>query len=413
MSIEFIRPNAAQVDRLVSGIEHQNILLSRLVPAGSATPVAELHEIHNIVKAGDAPKVYDYGDQIFLNYNDGSNGYVLPWDVVHFGNFELQDGETVPGMVIQSHFAMQGVQFSASQAAYVCETALAPGNYYFTIGTNLGTHCVAGSTYSFTTTVEIPAGGQIVIGTNTNFYQWGAPDVAAANWRVYTFASSESETPLETLSLTAGATGTSLFTLSSNTKFGAGMTNLQSAAYGYGRWSHSANRQFYNSAAAMGAWWAAQHPEDRPPQQLSSMRGFMAGFDEEFLNIIRPTKVRTALNTVSDVDIGTYEDTFDTFFLPSLEQEYIAPQLANTEGEYWEYWKRRLGLTAPQEQGAAGTNPAHIRYAYNAQTSAQNCRLRSCCRGNANGAWTVYPAGYASYNGAAFAHRGCPACVIC
>ena len=151
---------------------------------------------------------------------------------------------------------------------------------------------------------------------------------------------------------------------------------MQRAAYGYNRWGQSAMRQFLNSSAAADAWWTPQNPYDRRPDQLAMLPGFMAGFDEAFLNIIQPVKVVTALNTVSDSEIGTTEVTYDTFFLASLEQEYCVPQLSGVEGEYWEYWKRRLGLSSPQGSGAANTNPSHIRYAYNARTSAQACRLR-------------------------------------
>lgn len=400
--------------RIVEELERQNLLLGNLVSDTDATPIAELNTIHHIVQDGDAERFFAYGDRINLNYKNGSTDYVLPWDVVAFGDFELENGDVKPGMVIQSHYAMQAVQFSASQAAYVCESALEPGTYNFTIGTTWGTHCVSGKSYYFTTTEEIPAGGQVVLGKNNDFYTWGAPDQAPSNWRVFTFASASSTTPLETLTLTEGSSGTSLGSLSSSTKFGAqGMTNLQACAYGYNRWSHSANRQFYNSDAAAGGWWTPQHPEDRPPQQLSSVQGFMRGFDEAFLNIIKPVKVTTALNTVSDSNIGTTEDTFDTFWLPSLEQEYIVPQLADVEGAYFPYWKERLGLTSPQAQGAVGTNARHIRYGFDAKTTAQYCRLRSATRGLACNTWSVLSTGYAtSLHTAASAYRGCPACVI-
>lgn len=385
-------------------------VIKRVIGIGDLT----LEQIHEIVQSGKASEYFAFGDQIMLNYKDGETDYVLPWDIVAFGDFELQDGESKPGMIVQSHYAMQAVQFSASQAAYVCKTALPAGTYHFTIGTTWGNNCVAGKVYQFTTTKEIPAGGQIVIGTNASFYTWGAPDVSPANWRAYTFADASSTTPLDDkLALTEGSGGTDLGTLSSATKFGAdGMTNLQSAAYGYNRWSHSANRQFYNSAADAGAWWAPQQPEDRPPQQIASVKGFMAGFDEAFLNIIKPVKVTTALNTVSDGQIGATEDTYDTFFLPSLEQEYITPQLSGAEGTFWPYWKERLGLTAPQGLYTENANTRHIRYAYNAKTYAQNCRLRSAYRGYAGSTWHVNSTGSVYYYYSTNAYRGCPACVI-
>lgn len=372
-----------------------------------------LDHIHQIVQAGEAQVEFGIGEQISLAYKNGTTDYILPWDIVAFGNFELEGGTVKPGMVIQSHYAMQAVQFSASQAIMKCASALAPGTYHFTIGTSWGTHCVKDKVYQFTTTVEVPADGQIVIGSNTSFYTWGAPDVNPTNWRVYTFSDASSTTPLETLTLTEGSGGTDIGTLSSSTKFGAsGLTNLQMAAYGYNRWSHSANRQFYNSAAAAGAWWTPQHDCDRPPQQLASVQGFMKGFDAAFLDIIAPVKVTTALNTVSDSDIGASENTYDTFFLPSLEQEYIVPQASGVEGDYFPYWKERLGLSSPQPTGTAGANSRHIRYGFDAKSTAQYCRVRSAYRGSAFNTWIVYPTGYASYYSAARASRGCPACVI-
>lgn len=402
-------------NQIAAGIARQNLLLSQMIQVSEATPATELAEIHRIVRAGEAPFVFDIGDQLMLNYNDGSQSYVLPWDIVHFGNVELQDGEIVPGMFLQSHYAMQGVQFDASEAIYVATAAMAPGTYYFTIGTNWGTHCVSGKSYYFTTTVEIPQGGQIVVGRNNDFYTWAAPDTAPSNWRVHTFANAASVTPLDTnLTVTEGTEGTSLGTVASNIVYGTtNPNNLQRAGYGYNRWGQSGFRQWLNSSAAAGGWWTAKNVFDRPPQQLSNTRGFMAGFDEAFLNIIRPVKVTTALNTVTDSAIGASEDTYDTFFPASLEQEYVVPQASGVEGEYWEYWKQRLGLSSPQAQGGGGTNAFHIRYAYNDKTSAQTVRLRSAYRGGAYNTWSVYAAGYVTNSYATNAFRPAPACVIC
>lgn len=421
MGVSIWEGNKAQAmieagEKMVEGIARQNLLLSQMIQVGEATPAAELNEIHRIVQSGEGPNVFGIGEQLMLNYNDGTNSYVLPWDIVHFGNVVLQDGETVPGMFLQSHYAMQGVQFDASEAIYVATAAMTPGTYYFTIGTNWGTHCVAGKSYYFTTTVEIPEGGQIVVGKNNDFYTWGAPETAPSNWRVHTFANAASITPLDTnLTLTEGESGTSLGTIASNIVYGTtSPNNLQRAAYGYNRWGQSGFRQWLNSRAAAGDWWSSKNPFDRPPQQLSSVRGFMAGFDEAFLSIIKPVKVTTALNTVTDSAIGASEDTYDTFFPASLEQEYIVPQASGVEGEYWEYWKQRLGLTSPQGTGSANKNEFHIRYAYNAKTSAQSVRLRSAHRGSACHTWYVNSTGYAYYgNNATYAVRPAPACVIC
>ena len=404
-----------QGDALVKGIARQNLLLSQMVSASAqATPVATLREIHEIVAAGEAAHVFAIGDQIMLNYNDGTNNFVLPWDIVHFETVTLEDGETIPGMVIQSHYAMEACQFDGNEAFYVVAGAAMPaGKYYFTMGNSWGNHVVSGKSYWFELPTAVPVGGMLVLG-QANSTTSGLPDNAPSKWRVLVYESQTTTTIRERLTLTEGTDGTFLGTLSSSTKYDAGdLNNMQRSGYGYGRWSQSGIRQRLNSAQAAGAWWNPQNTYDRPPDQLETLRGFMDGFDEEFLNIIKPVRVRTALNTTSDSEIGAYEDTFDTFFLASLEQEYAAPQAAGVEGDYWEYWKRRLGVTSPQGWYADHTNPNHIRYAYENHASAQYCRLRSAYRGYAYGAWLVTSAGNVNYIYAAYAFRCAPACVIC
>ena len=373
-------------------------------------------EIQEVVRQGRAQDYFNIGDQLEVKWTKGTTEYTLPFDVVSFDDV-IKEGETdpSPGMWLESHYAMDGVQFDASEAIYVTDVALPAGTYNFTIGTNWGSNCVAGKVYQFTTTKEIPAGGQVMVGKNNDWYTWGAPDVDPANWRVHTFASSAATTPLDSnLELSEGSDGTALGSIASNTKYSQnGVNNLQRAGYGYNRWAMSAMRQYLNSADAKNVWWTPKNPFDRAPQQLATLDGFLSGFDNEFLQAIGKIKVTTALNTISDTDIGASEDTYDKFFLASLEQEYIVPQAAGVEGAYWPYWKDRLELDSPQAQGSAGTNANHIRYAYDAKSSAQNCRLRSAARGYASVTWFVTTSGYAYNSSAAYANRGCPACVIC
>lgn len=406
---------------LVEGIARQNILLSQLISATSeATPVATLNEIHEIVRRGEAPNVFSIGDQINLNYNDGENDYVLPWDIVHFGDVELQDGETVPGMFIQSHYALPGVQLDQNEAFYVVPAGgLSAGTYRFTMGNSWGSKVVSGKTYSFTTTQAYSEGDLFQLGTADSETS-NLPETAPSAWRVRTYKK-DGSTPAssvasatEILALTESSSGTNLGTLSSSTLYGtSGLNNMQRSADGYNRWGQSALRQYLNSSADVNAWWEPQNPYDRRPDQLATMRGFMVGFDNAFLNIIKPIKVTTALNLVTDTEIGASETTYDTFFPASTEQEYIVPQAEVSEGVYWEYWKQRLGLTSPQERGVAGTNPFHIRYAYNAKTNAVYCRLRSVATDTAHVTWYTLPSGYVGLGFAASASRCAPACVIC
>ena len=401
-----------KAERMASALEIIAIANAKNIDLNNA------HEIQEIVKAGKARDFFQLGDQIDIVWqpdNSSENTYHIPFDVVSFAPAVDGLGVTHPNaMWLQSHYALTGIQFSGNNAFYVPAAALPAGTYYFTMGNAWGNNVVKDKIYEFTTTQEIPAGGQLLLGTASSNTS-GLPDTAPANWRVRTFANGLQTTPTEILELTEveSSSGTDLGVLSSSTKYAeSGINNMQRAAYGYNRYAHSAIRQWLNSAAGKDAWWEQKNPFDHRPDQLATVQGFMAGLPQEFLEVIRPVKITTALNTVSDSEIGASEDVADKFFLPSLEQEYIVPQASGVEGAYWEYWKERLGLNSPQIQGGNGANPAHIRYAYENHTSAQYVRLRSANRGYAHSAWSVYTSGHASNNNATYASRPAPACVI-
>ena len=183
--------------------------------------ITDYNQISEIVKLGLAREYFQIGDQIIMDWSDGSHTYELPWDVVDFGPATDGDGNVHPNaMWLQSHYALTGIQFSGNNAFYVPTAALPAGTYYFTIGNNWGNNCVAGKIYEFTTTQQVPAGGQLVLGTATSNTS-GLPDTVPANWRVRTFTNGAQAIPTEILELTevASSSGTDLGTLSSSTKY--------------------------------------------------------------------------------------------------------------------------------------------------------------------------------------------------
>lgn len=389
---------------VVQKLHTQNLLLN--VMAGENLESTEtMTEIRKIVQNGHAQDVFNIGDQIVVPWTDKATGqvYNAVLNVVHFGNVTLKDGSEVPGMYVQWHYATPfGVSFDNYEAFYYAERELPAGTYYITVGETWGNNCVKDATYHFTLTKPVPVGGQL-----SGFR--GMPDQAAANWKVYSYESPAAKDPIETVSVTAGAQGTSLGTL---LHAGDGTLNsIQRTAYGSNRWSQSAIRQWLNSEAGIGEWWTPQNNFDRQPDQLATKAGFLSGFDEEFLSCIQPVKVTTALNTVTDSADGEKEDTYDKIFLPSIEQMYIKPQLSGAEGEYFEYWKHASELTAAMEYYQ--TYPQVRTYAIENHASAQNVRLRSASRGYAHSAWCIGSCGHVGSIGAVTAHRCAPACVIC
>ena len=401
---------------LVTAIHRQNALLEVMATDQLDALTENLHEIHHLVQNGYAQDIFNIGDQINVAWTDNSanpaKAYTAPLDIVHFGNVELLDGETVPGMFLQWHYASPyGVQFSQYQAFWVNEagSAIAGGNplpagtYNVRFGINWGSNVKSNTIYKFTTTKAVPVGGML-----TGFER--APDVAPTTWRVKVYDASR--TLLETVtveSTDSDTDGTNLGTFLATVN--GELNSIQRVAYGDNNWSRSAVRQYLKSSAAAGAWWTPQSKWDMAPNELASRPGFLKGFTEEFLSCIQPVKIQTASNTFTDG--GVTDVTYDKVWLPSLEQIYCTPQARGIEGDYWEYWKRALEIESP-----AGTGPTNVYDAYKIfgidnKSSAVYCRLRSAGRGYANGTWYVNSAGYVGIYSATYANRFAPACVIC
>ena len=179
-----------------------------------------------------------------------------------------------------------------------------------------------------------------------------------------------------------------------NTLGSGGVKDNNVASYGYNRWSESGIRAWLNSDQAKGNWFGAyferggsqvaRRAADIAPDQHSTVNGFLKGLDPDFVAILGEIQVETSCNTITDS--GVTDTTYDKIFLPSLEQIYCTPEAAGVEGDYWEYWKERLGLTSPASYYPT-TYPNYIMYALENHSSAQYVRLRSAYRGYSCNAW--------------------------
>ena len=385
-----------------------------MIAEGSRTQVySSMRQIADLVRGGDVArnaKMFPIGDQIIMPWKDmddsahntDETAYQVAWDIVHHGEVELRDGSIVPGMFIQMHMCSSyGVQFSHQQAFLNCPEGLAAGTYFVTFGSTWGIKgASAGTSWQFTLTQDVPAGGRL-----SGFES--LPDVAPSSWKVKSWAKPDSAEPIETVDVAEGSEGTDLGTMPFTMLGETGLNCMQSVAYGHNRWSTSAIRQYLNSSGEN--WWKSKEDFDIRPDQYNK-KGFMTGFGEDFLAAIKPVKVTTALNTVEGFS-ETSESTFDMFFLPSLEQMNVTPQLSGVEGDYFEYWRSRLAINK-----FAGYHP-NVYDAFKIpalnSNSAQLVRLRSAYRGIANSTWVVYSSGYVTYYYAGNAFRFSPVCVIC
>ena len=358
--------------------------------------------VKQIVQNGNARDWFPIGYQFAEDwYRDAATKYISIWDVVH--HYDNND------MALCWHYAIpDGIQFDAPEAIYYFDGTEQAGDYYIPVGSAYGAGWTVGLNIQITLTEAPAAGDQLFIDCGTNY----ANDPTAGRaWRVY---EAGTNTVKQSGTTSNGTSGTNLGTIGNvNANRPNGRLNaISRVVYGYGRWSQSAIRQYLNSADAAGAWWTMQNPWDRPPSQLASLRGFLAGYSEEFLDIIEAVYVVTALNTEEGFS-ETTETTQDRIFLPSLQEWYLATQLADVEGEDWDYNKQLA-----EEDGRTGRFPWYTeidilkRYNIASQSSSVNVWLRSASRDYANYAWNVHTSGYVHGNYAYYALRGCPACKI-
>lgn len=350
------------------------------------------------VDSGAAASKYAIGSEI----EDTWGQYTAPWTVVnHYAN---------GNMALQWKFAApNAVQFDAPEAIYYAdENGLPAGTYHINVGTAYGSGWTVNTHIQFTLTRAMEEGDQLFVDCATN----NANDPSAGRaWRVYHAGGT---TVLESGTTSSGEDGTLLGVIGNvNTHRPNGQLNaISRVVYGYARWSQSGIRQYYNSLATKGNWWTLKNPWDRPPSQHTSLDGFLGGFSEEFLSVLKEVDVVTAINT-REWSAVEYETTQDKIFLPSLQEMYITPQLANVEGEDWDYYKTlaaEAGLSGKFAQ--YGTHEVLKKYNLAAQTSSVTVWLRSCYRGYAANAWYLTGSGNVNLNTALTASRGCPACII-
>lgn len=360
--------------------------LSVIAQTNIAHSNMDWNSVQTIVADGAGEKAFAIGTQLIEKWTDTaeSKEYDMPWQVNHFEDVTLEDGEVVPGMWLQTHYTLPfGVQFSHQRAFTACPEGLAVGTYHFDFAKAWGNNVKPGISYQFTLTKPVEKGGRLA-------GCYGAPDQAPSSWKVYSYGK-DGSTLNETVDVTVGSGGTNLGTIQYANRSG-NLNSVQELAYGWNRWKTSALRQYLNSNKPKGKWWIPQDQWDICPDQLANKDGFLCGMPEQMLNSLKKVKVSTFANTVSDE--GVEDITYDYVTLPSLGQIYAQTQIAG-EGEPHTYWKRRSGKSTPQAWYK--DNPNMITYSVADKTSAQYVRLRSTFRSDACFTWHVRSSG--SING--------------
>lgn len=380
--------------------------------------LTDYESIGHIIGNGGAASLFNYGDQLKTKWKDngasGSPEYDNPLDICNIGNGVLKNGEVIPIVTIAQHYATtHDIPFDPRNAAFVLLDGSDSLSFYFKVVDQPWFANDKGKYFTFTLP-STDVDGNMTMGVlpGTQFVFTNSYNATLDGSRIEAYSSGRSTKAFKTAIISEGRDGVFLGELTNSGRDEAsGINSIQCALLGYNRWSTSVYRQYLNAKG--NDWYKPATIFSRPPSEsVLALPGYMDGYSDEFLSIVNPTRVRTALNHVTDAAIGEYEDTYDFFFLPSLSEIYTQPQVSNVdEGEPFEYYKRALGLSTPSAHYPAtydaykiGSLSNHIVPVY--------CRLRSAYVTNESIMWYVNTSGYVNTNYASNSDRSTPACRI-
>lgn len=357
--------------------------------------ISDWAQLSGLSRNGYLKELLDFGDQIKETWTDtaASKDYEFPWQITHFDEVELEDGEIIQGTFLEAHYTTPfGLQFS-NRAFLRCPDGLAAGTYHLKLEKNWGNNAKADTYWQFTLTKAVPAGGSVY-----GFTQM--PDVAPSNWKATSYAA-DGITTIETVAVTSGSDGTDLGTMQFTTRNG-NLNSMQESGYGWNRWKYSAARQWLNSDQPKNKWWKKQDDWDIAPSQLSQKDGFLCGLPADMIAVLKPVKVITLANTVSDG--GVTDITYDKVFLASFVEMNI--NINTDEGTPHEYWQRRTNSKTKLEPWKS--YPCMVRYSAANHTSPQRVFSRSASRGTAFSVMYVTTAGSVGSSTAWSSHTYAP-----
>ena len=331
MSNIFNLPSAEQIDELNTNLF--NLILAEEEGENNLN-LTSWSQIQRIVRSGTAAKVFSIGDQLICQ-RGGAN---LVWDVIGIDHDTPSDPQFTHSMTLQLHDCFPTVlQFDAAEAFYYAENGLAAGTYHFAIDSTYDATYNNLTSYQFTLTQAVPAGGQLCFG-------WSYGILASAA-KVTSYASATSTTAIEQVAVSEGTDGTNLGTLTAAGDFSNNLNSLPRVRYGNSNYKESAIRQWLGSSAAAGSVWTPQTKFDRPPSWVSTVDGFMNGMDSDFLTVLGNVTKVTAKNTVYDG--GGSDTTTDKFFLLSISEVYAGVEVSGVdEGAPYPYYADHSSLPA-------------------------------------------------------------------
>ncbi len=367
------------------------------------TAVNTWEDIKNAVRLGLGAKLFPVGYEFATE--DATTGAVITWVVRDHDKHTAANGKLAHSMTLEAKYVYSNsagtyltLVFDAYEALYYAAEEIPAGTYNFTW--NYATGSMVNGTYQFTLTKAVPAGGQIVLGTNSS-------STAITSCKIATYATVAATAAIESgIVVSEGSEGTSLGTTSNYTSTSENLNCAQRIMWGSNNYAQSAARQWLNSDAAAGSVWTPTNKFDRAPSWATSKAGFMKGLPADFLAAVQPAAIPCRTNSVFEVNsldgteftVNKVYTLNDMFFMLSRPEIYGSWDSSSIkDGELLEYYE---GLTDIE------------RIKYDAAGTARNCWLRSPYPGGANLERYVTTSGALTSNYAFYGNGVAPACII-
>lgn len=367
------------------------------------TAVNTWEDIKNAVRLGLGAKLFPVGYE--FTTEDATTGAVITWVVRDHDKHEAANGKLTHSMTLEAKYVYSNsagtyltLVFDAYEALYYAAEEIPAGTYNFTW--NYATGSMVNGTYQFTLTKAVPAGGQIVLGTNSS-------STAITGCKIATYATVAATAAIESgIVVTEGSEGTSLGTIAATSATSENLNCAQRIMWGSNNYAQSAARQWLNSDAAAGSVWTPTNKFDRAPSWATSKAGFMKGLPADFLAAVQPAAIPCRTNSVFEVNsldgteftvnkVYTLNDMFFMLSRPEIYGDWDSSAIK--DGELLEYYE-------------GFTNIERIKY--DAAGSARYVWLRSPTPGTASYERTVTTSGALSNVGAIISHGVAPACII-
>lgn len=299
-----------------------------------------LTDITKYRSAEIAKKYFPVGTTCDSKWTNTATGdvYDYPWEVIHYGEVEDENGNKRTGMFLQSKYIHPISLDPSYDVVYTFTKDMPAGEYYLVLRKSDGTP--DGDYYVLTFSQPIPGNSYLIFSSIELAFKLVAKDAKTIL--------------IESIS-------TEWVQEHRGKYLGDYIDYDDSPSHRYYKmfcWHNSIINQYLNSDAPNGGWWSDNNSdivmiggweEEQTGQRFANqVDGFLRGLPAELSNIIGAVKVESM--TYSPILDRWFDSSYYAkAFIPSITEIYGNPTglAGESSGEPFDYWKNKSGATEP------------------------------------------------------------------